>query len=68
MLRNVCGIDRVLRIVLGLGLVAALAFGIIPAGTATIIGVVIALVMLASGLLGFCPAYRLLGLKSCRSA
>ncbi len=65
---NVCGIDRVLRVVLGLVLALALILGFIPAGTAMIAGIVVALIMLGTGLFGFCPAYRLLGLKSCRSA
>ena len=55
---NVGGIDRVLRIAAGLGLVAWAALG----------GPVwarIGLVPLAPGAIGFCPAYPLLGMSTC---
>lgn len=51
-------IDRAIRIVLGLGLLS-LAF----IGPQTPIGYV-GVVPLATGILGFCPAYRLLGLRT----
>jgi hypothetical protein len=62
MARNVGGIDRILRIVVGLALIG-LAFtgtvgwwgwiGIVPLGTA---------------LIGFCPLYPLLGINTCPAA
>ena len=55
---KVGGIDRVLRIAAGLGLVAWAALG----------GPVwawIGLVPLATGAIGFCPAYPLLGMSTC---
>lgn len=55
---NVGGIDRVLRIGAGLGLVAWAALG----------GPVwawIGVVPLATGAIGFCPVYPLLGLNTC---
>ena len=55
---NVGGIDRVLRIGAGLGLVAWAAVG----------GPVwawIGVVPLATGAVGFCPFYPLLGLNTC---
>ena len=51
-------IDRAIRIVLGLGLLS-LAF----IGPQTPIGYV-GVVPLATGILGFCPASRLLGLRT----
>jgi Protein of unknown function (DUF2892) len=66
--RNVGGIDRVLRVVFGVVLLPtglALAAGGHPlAWTATIIGVL----LLASGVLGFCPPYVLLGISTARSS
>ena len=56
---NVGGLDRMLRIVAGLALIAAAAFGLI--GAWGYIGVV----PLATGLFRFCPAYRLIGLNTC---
>ena len=58
---NVGGIDRVLRILVGAG-VLSLVF--LLDGAARWFGL-IGIVPLATGLFGFCPAYRLLGLSSC---
>lgn len=58
-MKNVGGMDRVLRIVIGLLLVGATALGEI--GAWGWIGVV----LIATGALGICPAYKLLGLNTC---
>ncbi len=58
---NVGGIDRVLRIVAGIVLLA-LAF--VLDGGARWLGLV-GLVPLATGLAGYCPAYALFGLSTC---
>ncbi len=58
--RNEHRIDRVLRVVLGLGLLA-LAF----TGPKTAWGF-IGILPLATGLIGSCPAYTLFGLRTCR--
>ena len=55
---NVGGIDRILRVAAGLGLVAWAAMG----------GPVwawIGVVPLATGSIGFCPLYPLLGMNTC---
>lgn len=55
---NVGGIDRILRIVAGLALVAwALMGGPVWAW--------IGLVPLGTGLMGFCPLYPLIGFSTC---
>lgn len=56
---NVGGMDRILRIVAGLVLVALAATGTIGAWGW------IGLVALATGAVGFCPLYPLLGLNTC---
>lgn len=56
---NVGGIDRILRIVAGLVLVILAILGI--GSPWTWIGIV----PLATGLLGWCPAYTLFGLRTC---
>lgn len=56
---NVGGIDRVLRIVVGLALVGMTLAGMI--GVWGWIGVI----PLATGLFGFCPAYLLFGMSTC---
>lgn len=59
MTRNVGGIDRILRIVLGVVLLALTLTGTI--GVWGWIGIV----PLLTGALGFCPLYPLLGFSSC---
>ncbi len=57
---NVGSLDRTLRIILGVGLLA-LAF----IGPQTPLGF-IGIVPLATGIFRFCPAYRLIGVNTCR--
>ena len=59
---NVGTIDRALRIVVGLALIA-------PAATGTV-GVWgwLGVVPLAAGVLRFCPVYTLLGVRTCKAA
>ncbi len=56
---NVGGIDRILRIVLGLVLIALTLTGTIgPWGW-------IGIVLVATAAIGFCPLYTVLGFSSC---
>ena len=56
---NVGTLDRALRILLGLALLALVGFGAIgPWG-------LIGLVPLVTGLVRFCPLYRVLGIQTC---
>jgi hypothetical protein len=56
---NIGKLDRTIRIVAGLCLLAATLFGVIgPWGW-------IGLVLLATGVLRFCPAYLPFGLRTC---
>lgn len=59
MTRNEGTIDRTLRIIVGLILLALVFVG--PQTAWGWIGIV----PLATGLLGFCPAYKLFGLSTC---
>ncbi len=56
---NVGGIDRILRIVIGLALIALTLTGAIGAWGW------IGLVPLATAALGFCPLYTVMGFSSC---
>lgn len=58
---NVGGIDRTLRILAG---IALLALVFVLEGDARWLGL-IGLVPLATGLTGYCPAYALFGLSTC---
>ena len=60
MFRNEGGIDRALRVTLGLILIAMVFVG--PQTAWGWIG----LVPLVTGLVGFCPLYRLIGVNTCR--
>ena len=60
--KNVGTIDRAVRIVAGLALVALAATGTV--GVWGYIGVV----PLATALIGWCPAYTLFGIKTCKAA
>ena len=59
MKKNVGGIDRTLRIVLGLVLI-----GLAATGTVGLWGY-IGIAHLLTGLVGWCPPYALLGWKTC---
>lgn len=63
---NVGLIDRVLRIVLGLALIAV-ALGLFGPAYQTVWGW-IGLIPLATGLVSWCPAYTLLGITTCKPA
>jgi len=56
---NVGGIDRILRIVLGLVLI-----GLTLSGTIGVWGW-IGVVLLATAAIGFCPLYPLIGMNTC---
>ncbi|AFK67151.1 DUF2892 domain-containing protein [Pseudomonas sp. ER28] len=59
MQKNVGGIDKIARIVVGIALIVwAIAGGPVWAW--------IGVLPLATGLLGWCPAYTLLGIKTCQ--
>lgn len=60
MRRNIGGIDRIIRIAVGAGLISATALGAIgPWGW-------LGIVPLATGLFRICPAYGLLGIRTCK--
>jgi hypothetical protein len=59
---NVGGVDRILRIVVGLALISLL---FLLEGNARWWGLV-GVVLLATGLLRWCPAYLPFGIKTCR--
>ena len=53
--QNVGGIDRVLRIALGIAM-AIIGLFVLKGTTGTVVGI-IGLIPLATGLVGFCPLY-----------
>ena len=61
MTKNVGGIDKIIRIVLGLALIAATLMGTLP------VWGWIGIVPLATGLMGWCPPYAILGFNTCKT-
>ena len=61
---NVGGVERAIRIIVGLALVAIAAFAALPTGW-MVAFYVIGGVMLATGAIGFCPAWSLVGINTC---
>ncbi len=58
-MKNVGGVDRALRIIIGLALIVAAIAGYIgPWGW-------IGVIPLATGLIGMCPLYKIFGFSSC---
>ncbi|MCM8556227.1 YgaP family membrane protein [Sphingomicrobium sediminis] len=62
MKKNVGSLDRTLRIIVGLVLVAMVFVG--PQTPWGWLG----LILIGTALVSFCPAYRLLGINSCRAS
>ena len=63
---NISTLDRTLRIIAGLALIAA-ALGLYGPAYTSVWGW-IGLVPLGTALIGWCPAYSLLGIKTCKTA
>lgn len=59
MITNEGSLDRAVRVVLGLALLS-----LTLVGPRTLLGL-IGLVPLLTGLVGFCPVYRLFGIRTC---
>ncbi len=59
MKKNEGNVDRLMRVLLGLGIVSAAFWG--PQSSWAYLG----LIPIATGLVGFCPLYVVLGLNTC---
>jgi len=65
MKKNMGPVDRILRSIVALTLIALYIFDIIT-GTIGIIVVVFASIMLISSIIGNCPPYSLMGFNTCK--
>ena len=61
MKENVHMIERVVRVLVGLGLISLAFVG--PANKWFLLG----LIPLATGIIGYCPPYALLGISTCKA-
>ena len=69
MTSNVGTIDRGLRFILGLVLLAApfvSGIALFDSTAATLISVIVGLVMVGTSAMKFCPLYRILGVQTCK--
>lgn len=68
-MRNEHTIDRVIRVLAGLGavLLAWFTLGLGDGAVLGILALVVGLVLVATGFAGFCPAYRVLGVRTCKA-
>ena len=67
MSRNESNLDRLIRV----GAAVVVIIGAVAVGASSVIGVVLFVVtgiLLATAAVGFCPLYRLLGIRTDRSA
>ncbi|HCT44230.1 MAG: hypothetical protein CMJ35_05385 [Phycisphaerae bacterium] len=65
---NENGVDRALRLILGVALLVAsfMWLGVAAGAITGIIAAIIGAVLVLTGLVGFCPAYRLVGMSTCK--
>ena len=62
--KNVGTIDRGLRFVVGAALIVLFFVGAVAAPW-NYLAIIAGLVLVGTGLVGFCPAYRLIGMRTC---
>ncbi len=63
MVKNESNLDRIIRVVLGL-VALIVAFSVGASSALGIVLLVVAVVLLVTAAVGFCPLYRLLGLST----
>lgn len=61
---NEGSLDRIIRAVVGVALLAAWVLGWIGGTLAVVLGVV-AIVLVVTAAVGFCPLYRVFGMSTC---
>lgn len=66
--RNVGSVDKTIRLVAGIALLALAFLGLGGLSTtAGIVAAVVGVILLATGLLNFCPLFKIFGISSFRS-
>ncbi len=65
MTKNMGGIDRILRIIVGIVLILY-ALGVVAPGTGYNVWGWIGVVPIATALIGWCPAYLPFGIRTCK--
>ena len=62
--KNMGSLDRILRVVAAIVIAVLIANGTLHGPLQTLLGV-IAIIFLGTSLVGFCPAYKLVGIDTC---
>ncbi len=68
LVRNVGSADKIVRLIAG---VALAAWGFLGAGLSSTIGIValvVGVILIATGLLNFCPLFKIVGISSFKSS
>lgn len=62
--RNIGHHERVIRVAFGLLLLALSGFSLLP-GWGDLVLLVVGLIAFLTGIIGFCPAWRVMGINTC---
>lgn len=68
LIRNVGSVDKTIRLVVGVLLAAWALLGAGLGSTIGLIALVVGVVLIVTGLVNFCPAFKILGISSFRSS
>jgi len=66
MKKNMSSTDSIIRILIA-ALITVLFFTKIITGTFAIVMIIVAAIFLATSVIGFCPLYALIGVKTCKT-
>ena len=64
---NMGSSDRIIRAIIAIAVVVLCLTKVVTGVAATIL-VIMAVIFLITGFIGFCPAYRLFGINTCRKS
>jgi hypothetical protein len=67
MAKNVGGIDRVIRLVVGAGLIYYAMSNLPGAEDYMVPAGIVGFVLILTAIFRFCPAYRIFGIKTCKA-
>lgn len=66
-MKNMSGLDRILRIIIAAGVAVLYFIGVLSGTWAIVLGV-LAVIFLITGLIGFCPLYKLFGTSTLKKS
>jgi hypothetical protein len=66
-MKNESGLDRIIRVIVAI-VIAVLYFTGVISGTWAIVLGIVGAILLVTGLIGFCPLYKLLGISTLKKS